>query len=40
MFMKVGTMLILRKEAIQISDITDSEVWVLEMDHAKFTKLH
>jgi hypothetical protein len=39
-FMKVGTMLILRKEAIQISDIIDSEVWVLELDHAKFMKSH
>ena len=38
-FMKVGTMLILRKEAIQISDITDSEAWGSEVDHAESMKL-
>jgi hypothetical protein len=37
--MKVGTMLTLKKESIQISDTTDSEDLELEMDLAEFMKL-
>jgi hypothetical protein len=37
--MRVGTMLNLKKENIQISDTTDSEDWELDLDHAEFMKL-
>jgi len=37
--MRVGTMLTLKKENIQISDTTDSEDWELDLDHAEFMKL-